>query len=291
MALGFLSLPFSGPTSSAFGRRWLVLPTQPTGFWNNHEGCDWARGTGTPVRAAGDGVVYDNVFTSLKGHQLGIQHADGYRTRYHMLRDKALPAKGKSVKAGEIIGYVGMSGTAATGPHLHFELHKDGVPINPTLSLSYREAILAGNGSKPITEENDVGTIDPDQFNALIARLDIATGILGGLQNAVGDPKKGILAQSNVAADQSKLAADRAEGIIQHVAGPGGIKNTLNDPTSGVWPQVNKLVGMVDALSKAVADAKPAAGGNVTITLTQKEYDTIAQMTVDALHERTARKV
>jgi hypothetical protein len=147
-----LSLPFAGPVSSAFGRRWLVLPGQ-LGFWNEHEGCDWAGAAGTPVRAAGDGVVYDNVFTSLKGNQLGIQHSGAYRTRYHMLRDKALFKVGQQVHAGDIIGYVGMSGTAATGPHLHFELHYNGKPINPTLTLSYNPAILAGNTSKPFPEK------------------------------------------------------------------------------------------------------------------------------------------
>jgi len=63
--------------------------------------------------------------------------------------------------------------------------HYDGI-----LSVT---ANLAGAGNyTPITGGNDVGTIEPNQFNALIARLDITTGILGGLQNVVNDPAKGL---------------------------------------------------------------------------------------------------
>jgi len=232
-----LSLPFNGPVSSPFGRRWLELPGQ-LGFWNEHEGCDWGRNTGTPVRAAGDGVVYDNVFTSLKGNQLGIQHASNYRTRYHMLRDKALFKVGQQVHAGDIIGYVGMSGTAATGPHLHFELHYNKKPINPTLSLSYNPAILAGDTSKPFPEGDD----DMSQ-----ADIEWIKSKLQGIDNSISDPEKGVRVKATQAAQNSSDALAVSKNVEAIVA---SISNAINDPNTGIFKVTNESLAIVRELAK-----------------------------------------
>lgn len=81
---------------------------------------DIAASRGTPIRAVADGVIYQNNNHSAGGYNVVIKHNDGTYSYYgHMLNRSPL-AKGKSVKCGDVIGYVGMSG-AATGYHLHFE--------------------------------------------------------------------------------------------------------------------------------------------------------------------------
>lgn len=152
-----MRLPFPTPPFKPFGRRWLVLPGQP-GFWNEHEGCDWSKSEGTPVVAAADGKVVESVFTSLKGWQVAIAH-DGYVTRYHMLRERSPLKVGALVKEGQQVGRVGNSGSASTGPHLHFEVRVAGKPVDPIAFF----AAAAGGNSKPFPlEEEDMPLTDAD---------------------------------------------------------------------------------------------------------------------------------
>ena len=101
------------------------------GYSRAHQGVDYAAPTGTPIHAAGDGRV---VFVGLKGGYgkcIVIDHGGGYATLYaHMSRFKRGMHAGLHVHQEQVIGYVGMTGLA-TGPHLHFEVHVDGVPRNP----------------------------------------------------------------------------------------------------------------------------------------------------------------
>lgn len=96
-----------------------------------HLGVDYAAPSGTPVKAAGAGVVTVRSKTSSKGNYIVIQHGERFQTRYlHLSRFAPGIAPGKRVDQGRVIGYVGATGWA-TGPHLHYEFLVDGVHTNP----------------------------------------------------------------------------------------------------------------------------------------------------------------
>ena len=138
-----------------------------------HWGVDFAAARGTPIRAAGDGVV---TFVGRKhgyGRIVQLSHFDGYTTRYgHMYQFVDGIEKGDRVRKGQVIGYVGATGEA-TGPHLHYEVRRDGRAHNPlTMKLpdgeSLPQARLAAftNRIQPlIARLDDV----PDMPNTLIA--------------------------------------------------------------------------------------------------------------------------
>ncbi len=96
-----------------------------------HHGVDYAAPKGTPIHSIGDGKV---IFIGRKGgygRRVEIKHNSVYTTGYaHMSRFAKGIKKGDFVKQGQLIGYVGMSGTA-TGPHLDFRVYKNGSPIDP----------------------------------------------------------------------------------------------------------------------------------------------------------------
>jgi len=95
-----------------------------------HAGMDFSAKTGTPIYATGDGKIY-KVRKSRRGYgnHVIIDHGYGYKTLYaHMT--KYVVRRGQKVKRGEVIGYVGSTGTSVA-PHLHYEVHKDGRKINP----------------------------------------------------------------------------------------------------------------------------------------------------------------
>jgi len=95
-----------------------------------HTGMDFSAKTGTEIYATGDGVV-SKVKKSRRGYgnHVKINHGFGYETLYaHM--SKYIVKRGQKVKRGEIIGYVGNTGTSVA-PHLHYEVHKEKRKINP----------------------------------------------------------------------------------------------------------------------------------------------------------------
>jgi murein DD-endopeptidase MepM/ murein hydrolase activator NlpD len=95
-----------------------------------HAGLDFTAAFGTPIYATADGVVRDAGFnTGGYGNRVLINHGFGYETTYsHMYKIKA--RVGERVKRGEVIGYIGNSGKS-TGPHLHYEVHRNGVAVDP----------------------------------------------------------------------------------------------------------------------------------------------------------------
>lgn len=96
-----------------------------------HLGVDYAAPSGTPVKAAGAGVVTARAKSSSRGNYIVIQHGERYQTKYlHLSRFAPGIARGKRVEQGRVIGYVGATGWA-TGPHLHYEFLVDGVHTNP----------------------------------------------------------------------------------------------------------------------------------------------------------------
>lgn len=127
---GALGLPLKASyrISSPFGYR-----THPvTGEKNKlHTGMDMAVPKGTPVYAAESGVVITAQAVNGYGNCIIIDHGGGLWTLYgHLMPGGILVKNGETVKRGEKIGLVGMTGTA-TGYHLHFEVRKDGVAVNP----------------------------------------------------------------------------------------------------------------------------------------------------------------
>ncbi len=94
-----------------------------------HHGMDFTADTGTPIYATGDGKVIKASRGQGFGNMVIIDHGFGYKTKYaHM--SKYNTRKGRNVKRGDIIGYVGNTGLSS-GPHLHYEVHKNDTPINP----------------------------------------------------------------------------------------------------------------------------------------------------------------
>jgi murein DD-endopeptidase MepM/ murein hydrolase activator NlpD len=113
--------------SSGFGLR-----THPIlGFSRMHRGLDFAAPTGTPIMAAGDGVVEFAGWRGAFGKFVRIRHTARYATAYaHLHGFNARTKVGARVSQGQIIGYVGSTGMS-TGPHLHYEVHVNGQPVNP----------------------------------------------------------------------------------------------------------------------------------------------------------------
>lgn len=113
--------------SSGFG--WRQNPFTRSGS-QFHPGIDFAGPIGTPIYATGDGVVIDP-FGSLTGYGIAIviDHGYGFETLYAHL-SKRLVNVGDSVKRGQVIGYLGNTGPS-TGPHLHYEVHRNGGRVNP----------------------------------------------------------------------------------------------------------------------------------------------------------------
>jgi murein DD-endopeptidase MepM/ murein hydrolase activator NlpD len=113
--------------SSGFGmRRHPVL-----GYSKMHKGMDFAAPRGTPIYAAGDGVIERAGRFSSYGNYVRIRHRAGLQTAYaHMNGFKKGIRAGSRVKQGEVIGYVGTTGRS-TGPHLHYEILMSGRQVNP----------------------------------------------------------------------------------------------------------------------------------------------------------------
>ncbi|MCB2112775.1 MAG: peptidoglycan DD-metalloendopeptidase family protein [Parvularculaceae bacterium] len=113
--------------SSGFGtRKHPVL-----GYQKAHKGVDFAAPRGTPIMAAGDGVIERAGPYGSFGNYIRIRHAQGYKTAYaHMNSIKRGVRTGVRVRQGDIIGYVGTTGRS-TGPHLHYEVHLRDKPVNP----------------------------------------------------------------------------------------------------------------------------------------------------------------
>jgi murein DD-endopeptidase MepM/ murein hydrolase activator NlpD len=124
--------PVNGPLTSRYGmRRHPIL-----GERRMHTGSDLAAGYGSPIRAARNGRVLWSGWKKAYGNTIIIDHGDGVSTLYgHASRLGVRP--GQPIKAGEYIGNVGSTGWS-TGPHLHFEVRKNGQPVNPARYLRGR---------------------------------------------------------------------------------------------------------------------------------------------------------
>jgi murein DD-endopeptidase MepM/ murein hydrolase activator NlpD len=135
---GQMSRPVNGNMTSGFGyRRHPIL-----GYRKMHSGIDFGAPYGAPIYAASNGVIAYAGRKGGYGNFVQINHGGGIATGYgHMSRIAAGP--GQRVRQGQIIGYVGSTGLS-TGPHLHYELYRNGTAVNP-LSVKFTQtAQLSG---------------------------------------------------------------------------------------------------------------------------------------------------
>ena len=159
--------PVAGRITSRFGmRRHPIL-----GYKRMHSGVDFAARRGTPIHAVSDGVVTYSGRHGGHGNYVRLNHGSGLGTGYaHM--SKIAVSSGTHVKAGQVIGYVGSTGLS-TGPHLHFEVYRNGRKVNP-LSVNF-----------VVRDE-----IDKDELSAFKARLTQLRAVEPGAALASLAPKQ-----------------------------------------------------------------------------------------------------
>jgi len=135
--------------------------------WKKHKGVDYAAPRGTPVKTSGSGKIVHRARKGAYGKTVIVDHGNGYKTLYaHLNNYNRKAKKGRSVKQGQIIGYVGSTGRA-TGPHLHYEFRVSGKHRNPlTVKLPDASSI-----SKKYREDFDT------KVKPLLAHLDMVKNI------------------------------------------------------------------------------------------------------------------
>jgi murein DD-endopeptidase MepM/ murein hydrolase activator NlpD len=118
-------MPAVGWMSSVFGHR-----NDPfTGAWTMHYGIDISTNVGNPIMATADGIVIKVQTDKYLGKNVTISHGNGFTTIYGHMSNFAVKA-GQKVKRRDIIGYIGQTGKAA-GPHVHYEVWRDGRRVDP----------------------------------------------------------------------------------------------------------------------------------------------------------------
>ena len=117
--------PVAARITSGFGLR--IHPILR--FARMHRGIDFGARWGTPIHAAADGQVTRAGWAGGYGRQIRLAHAGGLATSYSHMSSLAV-APGTLVRQGQLIGTVGSSGLS-TGPHLHYEVYRGGVAVNP----------------------------------------------------------------------------------------------------------------------------------------------------------------
>ena len=128
--------PLNGEVVTVFAVDELVY-NETMADWRTHDGLDIAAPQGTTVLAASSGTVSAVTEDPMMGTMVVIDHDGGYQTTYANLQARPNVRMGESVSAGQIIGAVGSTAPAesAKGPHLHFSVSKDGVPMDPEAYL------------------------------------------------------------------------------------------------------------------------------------------------------------
>jgi murein DD-endopeptidase MepM/ murein hydrolase activator NlpD len=141
----------AGIMRSSFGiRRHPIL-----GYTKMHTGVDWAAPTGTPIYAAGNGVVEKEGWESGYGKFILLRHNNGYETAYgHMSAYVRGVEEGKRVRQGQVIGFVGSTGLS-TGSHVHYEIRVNGRFVDPMRIKLPRGRELAGTMMASFEQERE----------------------------------------------------------------------------------------------------------------------------------------
>lgn len=124
--------PVAGRISSPYGYR----AHPQTGLQDFHSGMDIASEPGMPVKATADGIVSFAGWSGGSGNLVALEHGLGFSTYYAHNRQVVVKA-GQKVKRGDVLGYVGSTGNS-TGPHLHYEVWKEGRSLNPSTFIEGR---------------------------------------------------------------------------------------------------------------------------------------------------------
>ena len=163
--------PVNGRMTSGYGaRRHPIL-----GYVRMHAGIDFGAAWGAPIFATGDGVVSYAGRHGGHGNYVRIDHGGGLGSGYgHMSRIAVAP--GTQVRAGQVIGYVGSTGLS-TGPHLHYEVYRNGRTVDP---LSAGFGGLAGGAE---TTTVAVAKVDQRELAAFKARLEQLQGVAPGIRD------------------------------------------------------------------------------------------------------------
>ena len=111
--------------------------TQTFNFEENHYAIDIAADIGTPVKSILDGKILFSEWSVDTGHVIIVDHGDNIVSVYKH-NSKSLKEQNDFVQAGEVIAYSGNQGSLSSGPHLHFELWKNGTPIDPEPLLNFQ---------------------------------------------------------------------------------------------------------------------------------------------------------
>lgn len=149
---GGMVMPVAGHITSLYGQRFHPI----LGYTRMHAGVDFGAAWGSPIHATADGVVSYAGYHGGHGNYVRLEHGGGLGTGYgHMSRIAVAP--GERVHAGEVIGYVGSTGLS-TGPHLHYEMYRDGRTVNPL-------------GQRFATVTHQVDTKELGAFRAKLAEL------------------------------------------------------------------------------------------------------------------------
>ena len=158
----------SGELRSTFGMRYhpILHYTRP------HNGVDWAAPIGTPIFAAGNGVVIKAGFASGYGRRVEIEHPNGYVTTYNHMSGFGRGIKeGGRISQGAVVGFLGASGLA-TGPHLHYEVIVNGHFVDPMRVKLARTRQFDGKMLSDFKRERD-------RIDGLMAKAPNATQVAG----------------------------------------------------------------------------------------------------------------
>lgn len=149
-------LKFNPRVTSGFSRRRLH-PVH--GTYRAHLGVDYGAPTGAEVVSVAAGVVVSAGWAGAGGKQVRLRHAGGYETYYlHLSRFAGGVRTGARVAQGEVIGYVGATGTA-TGPHLDYRVKRDGAFVNPTVEHSRMPPGEPLNGAQLVQFRDTIGPV------------------------------------------------------------------------------------------------------------------------------------
>lgn len=174
---GAMGRPVNGRITSSYGaRRHPIL-----GYVRMHSGMDWGAPYGAPIFATSDGVIAYAGRKGGYGNFVQVSHGGGIATGYgHMSRIAA--RSGQRVRQGQIIGYVGSTGLS-TGPHLHYELYRNGRAVNPMSVKFTQRAQLSGNALSSFRATlNRIKSIKPGA----------ALAPMRGPTTQIGEPKREI---------------------------------------------------------------------------------------------------
>lgn len=153
--------------SSRFGKRRHPI----LGYTRMHAGVDFAAPRGTPIYAAGNGTIVKAGRNGGYGNYIRIRHNGTYQTAYaHMSKFARSSRSGARVKQGQVIGYVGTTGRS-TGPHLHYEVLKNGRQINPRSVRIPSGEKLKGAEFKKFVLARDALDLEFAQLQEASARL------------------------------------------------------------------------------------------------------------------------